>query len=695
MANQFWGDELFTDGATVYGTYPTLYTSIEPWSTNPEPTTGYGLNVDDGEVYDGHQRAVISSSGSAAFVRRNGVGDFSGWCVERQNVLDNASVSISPALRTLAGTPDNDSFKQFGVCTHVSAGTLTTPGGDSSFEYYTNVSGYFLIEAKTSANRHRVFFIEVAAGAITVVDSEDVQDTDPLHAAGGAANYFDPTRLRLRVDTSGGTALINCYRTTNAGQEVALFGGQLVRGTPLADGRCGFGCQTRRTTAGGHESVGLIHEFTVRSDDEATLHFNDRFTRSQPILGQALSDGVTGFSLASAWSGDGKTRFSNLLGTADHLVRGGTANQAEIGANLTGSVDWPGFHLRQDPPNSRAQRYAATIQRLNVDAGTRTETGMLLRFSAMPFPGGTIDTRGRHISSGLVAGYNKTGYAVYVVHDSGATPVWQLEVKHFNGNTSGSYEGDLLATASLTSFGLLVGTSYVLDVEVRNSDGEAFGVGDFVAIKVLLDSVAVTPVPAPTVTGLAEVDDILFDTRSAAQTGAAGVGLYFNPDALGSANMCAFLDFSKQTLTDPPRTEPDEQATISVAAETASVSGTLTTPLDAKVSESVVTEPVLHRFESGTMQPIRTQVQKRVRYTVSAVMDSAAWTALFSLYEANGPHTPMNWTHPYTDAAHVVLFVDDALTFEARHIALNNETVYATSFELDLVFSQSTFNAGL
>ena len=705
MPNQFWGDDLFTDGTPVYGTYPNLYTSIEPWTTNPEPTTGYGMNVSDGEVGDGQQRAVSASSGLASFVRRSGIGDFSCWCVERQNVLDNASVSISPALKTLAGVPDNDSFKQFGVCSHVSGGTLTAPGGDSSEEYYTNVSGYFLIEAKISAGRHRVFFLEVGLttpGVITVVDSEDVSATDPLHAAGGAANYFDPTRLRLRVDTSGGTALINCYRTTNAGQEVALFGGQLVRGTPLADGRCGFGCQTRRTTAGGHESVGIINEFTIRSDDEATLHFNDRFSRSQPRLGRVLSDGgiaVPGFSLASAWAGDGKTWFSNLTNCAELLQRGGTAGQMEVGKNNTATTrDYPGFHLWQNPPPQRSQRFAATIRRLNVDATTRTETGLLMRFSLIPLPGGSVHHFGRYPAGysapGLFDGTNKTGYSVYVVHDTSATPVWQLEVKHFNGDPSAPYAGDLLATADLSGFGLLVDTSYVLDVEIRNTDGTSFGQGNFVAIKVLIDSSPVTPV-VESLAGIATLDDILFDTRSAAQNEAGGVGLYFNPDAMATANMCAFLDFSAQTLTDPPRTEPDEQATISIAAETAAVSGTLATQLSATVSESVITEPVVHRFESGSVQPIRTQATNRVRYSVSATMEKPAWTSLLALYGVNGAHTPLNWTHPYTGTAHIVLFVEDSLTFEARHIELAGGTVYETSFSLDLVFDQSTFNPGL
>ena len=702
MPNQYWGDDLFTDGTPVYGTYPNLYTSIEPWTTNPEPTTGYGMNVSDGEVGDGQQRAVSASSGLASFVRRAGVGDFSCWCVERQNVLDNASVSISPALKTLAGVPDNDSFKQFGVCSHVSGGTLTTPGGDSSEEYYTAVSGYFLIEAKISANRHRVFILEVGLttpGTITVITSQLVSATDPLHLAGSAADYFDPTRLRLRVDTSGGTALINCYRTTNAGQEVALFGGGLVRGTPLADGRCGFGCQTRRTTAGGHESVGIVNEFTIRSDDEATLHFNDRFSRSQPRLGRDLTDGTAGFSLASAWAGDGKTWFSNLTDCAELIQRGGTAGQMEVGKNNTATTaDYPGFHLWQNPPPQRSQRFAATIRRLNVDATTRSETGLLMRFSLIPTPGGSVSLFGRYPASysaaGLFAGSNKTGYSVYVVHDTSATPVWQLEVKHFYGDTIGGYVGDLLATADLTGFGLLVGTSYVLDVEIRNTDGTSFGQGDFVAIKVLLDSSPVTPV-VESLAGIATLDNILFDTRSAAQNESGGVGVYFNPDAMATANMCAFLDFSAQTLTDPPRTEPDEQATISIAAETAAVSGTLATQLSATVSESVITEPVVHRFESGSVQPIRTQATNRVRYSVSATMEKPAWTSLLALYGVNGAHTPLNWTHPYTGTAHIVLFVEDSLTFEAKHIALTGGTVYETSFSLDLVFDQSTFNPGL
>lgn len=689
---QDWGDDLFTDGATAYGTNPNLYLGIEPWTTSPETTTGFLMRVENGELFDGYQRQVGVSSGVAGLASTTGIGDFASWVVERAVIQDAVSVAMTPSILVLGGVPDNDTFRQFGVCSHVSGGTLIQPGADPAFEYRTAVSGYFLFETKNAATGHRAIFARLNAGVITVFGTENVSDRDPVHAAGNAFDFFRPTRLRMTVDTSGATALVNCYRTTNAGPEVRLFGTQFNLSLPLAAGRCGFGAQTRRTSSSGCDNVGVASVFAIRSTDETTRYFVDRFERLQPRAAAARSDGTTtGHSLASRWSGDGKSRVSSLFEGSRYLVRGATANQVETGATQGTSIDWPGFYLRQDPPATREQHVATNIIRLNVDTGTRSESGLLVRLTPQAFLSGEIDMRARFTAgSNFYAGYYKEGYAVFVVHDSGSSPVWELQIRHYRGTTNSNYRGDLIATADLTSAGLAIGVAFELDVEIRNFDGDVFGQGSFVAIIAKVNTLTITPV-AESINGIVETDDFLVDTRSAATSNIGGVGLFFNPNARGSADMCAFLDFTEKALTDPPRIDPDEQATVAVSAETAGVTGTLATSLEVQIGESSRSTPITHRFESGKVQTIRMQPQSRKLYDVAAVMENAEWQALTALLEANGNHTPFNWTHPYTDEALVVMFVNDRLDLNEAHTE-DGRTVYSVAFQIERLFAQSTFN---
>tara|TARA_R110000782_G_scaffold259110_2_gene349330 strand:+ start:42073 stop:44181 length:2109 start_codon:yes stop_codon:yes gene_type:complete len=702
MANQYWPDDLFANGATAYGTHPNLYLSIEPWTTNPETTTGQLLRVDQGELFDGHDRAQGSNAELTAFAPHNGSGDYANWCVERTVYGNDFSVALTPDMHVRSGVPGYDTFRQFGVCSHVSGGTLTIPGADTTLEYFTNVKGYFLIETKQAASRHRVLLLEVGLttpGVITVLGNEEVRVTDPVHAAGNAFEYLPPAKLRLTVDSSGATALIDCYRVAVGGVEKRLFTNQIVRGTALPDGRCGFGMQVIRTSTdpGAAQATGVAKEFVIRNAAQTSRLFVDRFRRVQPQASRQISDGViAGRSCAQGWFGDGKGRTVTNIESARYLVSGtgASADQIQTGNNISGTIDWPGYFLRQHAPPTREQRYKANMIRLNVDGTTRSEMGLLMRFTCQAFTNFEIDTRGRFSATGLPAGYYKTGYAVYVVHDTAVTPVWQLEIRHHNGSLLNTYAGDVLATADITAAGLTLGTAFELDVEVRNFDGDTFGVGSFVAIVVKINTVTITPVPDPLILGIAENDDFFIDFRSAATTSLGSVGLYFNPDALGTADLAAFLDFSQAALTDAPVIEPDEQASVAVSAETAGASGTLANGVNAQVGEERVTIPVVHRFESGKVQTIRQQAQARRIWSVSEIMENAQWQALLANHEANGNHTPINWTHPYTNEAVVVLFVEDVLSMEELH-AEDGRTVYQTSYQLEELFAQSTYNPEL
>jgi len=697
VPEQYWGDEAFDDGSPVYGSSPQLYISIEPWSTSPETTTGRSLRVADGTLFDGIQQLANRTDGLAASVRNSGTAGDAVWVVERQNVVSDSDVLMSPSLVPLSGTPDNDTFKHFGVCSHVSGGTLINAGTGGDDEYYTGVTGYFLIEEKQAAANHRVLLLELSSGSITVLGNQQVREFDPEHASGNAFDYFPPRDLRLSVeDAGGGQQRVRAYRKVFGAREVQLFDGSTFLRTSLADGRCGFGIQSRRTSSGGCESTGTCNLFTIRDYAKTAVAFSDSFARTERSAARPLDDGTTfGRTLAQAWVGDLQS-VEVFRPFAGQLLRDtGTAGRAVTGNNVaTQSGEWPGYMIRQDSSRERGQRLQVTAVRLNQDTNTRTETGVLMRFNLQRFSNEQVDARGRNPASGLRYGYYKTGYAIYIVHDTSATPTWQLEIRHHNGNTTLAYEGDVIATADLTALALSIGVSFVFDIEIRNFDGTAIGQGGFVSILTKINAVTITPTPTAGYDGVAVVDNFLVDTRSEATTEAGGWGLYHCPDAIGTGDLVGFLDFAPLTLTDPPIISPEEQASVTINAETYGATGTLTLTPEATIRESIVTTPTVHRMESGKTQVIARQPRGRRRWECSAIMERADWEALDTLWESNGAHTPFNWTHPYTGASYVVLFGDDSLTFDEQFVAAG-AAIYSVSFTLDEVFAQSTYNPEL
>jgi hypothetical protein len=703
VVDQTWGDELFADGATAYGANPNLYVKVQPWTAQPETTTSRSLRVSNGVLTDAFQRALGQSSGVAGPVLRNLSGGAFGtngdavWVAERQNELANSNVSFAPALYPIFGTPDNDCVKQFGVCSHVSGGTFVTAtsGSGRSDDYYTAVSGLFLIEAKETVTRHRVLLLRLVAGAITVLGDEEVRVTDAVHAQGTGFDFFRPGALRLNVQEDGVLRQVRAYRTDLTGVERPLFTAGTFAISGLADGRCGFGLQTRRVSSGGCDSVGVCNLFTIRTQDNSSLLFADTFERSQVFTGRELpSAGLAGFSLSAAWTGDGEgstsSESSSLLRrdtvSADRIVAG---RQNNLGNSGFGT---PGFHVHQIPPASTEQRYQASFTRLNQDVGIVTRMGLLSRLTLREQgTTGNYEASGTRVS-GEILGRNKSGYAVSVLYDPGASAIWSLEIRHFQPQTILSYEGDVLATADLTSAGLTVGAAFTLDVETRNFDGDQLGEGTFVAIIAKVDGVQITPAPE-NIAGVQEQDNFLIDTRSEATGTRGAAGIFFTAFSLSATgDLVAAGTFQAQDLSDPPVLRPDEQASVSVAAEASGASGSLTVPLGATVQEEVKPAFWKHTFESGKQQTIANQAMSRRVWQVSAVMEPAQYESLTSLLGTNGSHTPFSWQHPYTRETHAVLFGQDQIEFRENGAQGYG---YNASFELIEVFTQQTFNPEL
>lgn len=697
MPDQYWGDETFDDGSPAYGSSPQLYLTVEPFSTSPETTTGRSLRVADGHLYDYVQQLSGRTDGLAAPLIGTGTDGDAVWFVERQNVVGDSDVKISPGIAPLSGVPDNDTFKHIGVCSHVSGGTLTSAGED---EYFTDVTGYFLIEEKQAAANHRVLLLQLASGAITVLGDQQVKDIDSQHAAGNAFDYFAPRPLRLSVeDAGGGQHRVRAYRRVSSGEEVQLFDGSAFLRTAIADGRCGFGLQTRRTTSGGCDCVGFVNEFTVRNQAKTSLLFNDRFERTQRLAARRLGSTSIGRSLSQAWTGDLQSTSSPAARSIAGQLKRDTsvAGQVLTGANISGTTaDYPGFYMRQDSPRQRGQHVEMTFVRLNNHLGFKTEMGCLLRFNVQAFGvlNNLIEMRGKEAPSGGRVGGFRTGYAVLVVHDTSATPTWELQIRHFDGTPDVDDAGSLIAKADLSGFSLAVGSPIVIDTEIRNFDGTSIGQGGFVSILTKVNTVTVTPVPESAFAGVAEQDDYLVDTRSEATTDKGGWGMYLFTDTLGADELVALRSFGSLALTDGPTIPPDEQASVSIASEVASKSGSLTVTPEATISETIITQPIVHRMESGKTQVITRQPKGRRRWKCTARMARDEYEAIDALYASNGSHTPFDWTHPYTGVTYVVMFGDEELTFEELFIA-GGAAAYQVSFELDELFAQSTYNLEL
>ena len=521
--------------------------------------------------------------------------------------------------------------------------------------------------------------------------------TDSTHRPNPVLGFYQPRPLRLVVTEDGSGADINCYRTDARGNDRLLFGGTVTRGTRLADGWSGFGLQTVRTDSNSCTSVGVAHEFSIADPSSGAYQWVDRFERLQRRAARPLTDGnVTGTSLAQGWFGDEQGLDTAQVYSRSTLYYDGlVGEEAVFGLDIGGvSTEWPGFHLRQHPPRTREQHFSVDITRENQQTSIRCEMGLLLRFTAQAFPSGLIDTRGRFPASPTVrAGYYKEGYAVYVVHDTSATPVWQLEVRHFRGTTNQQYQGTLLATADLTALGLSVGTSFNLDAEIRNFDGNSYGVGTFVSIAVEINSTAITPV-AEDLNGIIEIDDELIDFRSAATQDAGGVGLYMIPDSLGLAALVAADNFTEEALTVPPLTDPSEQLSVSIPAEADGKSGALPGTLDARINEDRDGAARAFDTESGLRSTAAFQPASRRSWRVQATFEEADWAALIALFEANGTQTPFDWTHPYTSEALVVFFDQEEIEFRDERL-LNGSVVYSTSLTLVEAFSSTVFNSEL
>ena len=688
-------DESFTQGASIYGPAPDLYHRIQPTDTVPETTTQYNIRFAPGALFDGVQINNGLSAGQCSGVFDTGiVGAVAGdhvWHVQRHVYLGETTTVGVPSHFSFSGVQSNDSFRAFGVCANVNGGTQVTPGSDITREYRSDVSGYFLIEARQVLSRHRVFLLELNAGVITVLGDQLVREVDPEHDIPLDGTAFQPRKLKLVVVENGVGALLSAFRTVPGLGDVALFGGGTIsRGVRLADGRNGFGVQSRRTDTGGADTAGLIERFTVQTFDGSAVLFEDRFQRLQRNAARLLNDGtIAGRSLASLWIGDAESQdntFAPMKGQLRHATVGLVATGVDTGV---GNAPAPGYHIRQLPEVSPSQAYALTFTRVTRDTALEVEVGICLRFFPERFPSGLMDSRGRNPFNGDRTDYYKRGYSVAVKRDGAG--VWTLEARHFDGTTQSSYVAPVIGTANLTSFGLALDTPILLEVDVQNFNGNTFGAGDFVALSASVDGSPVTWVSG-TQPGIAADGVYLFDGRTGASNETGGSGFCVVCEDVSATGALATIDsFLVGTPSGNTGTLVQDMASVPILAETAGASGALVLPAEAGISERSDTSPIVHRMESGKVQPILSQPLDRLLYDITALLDEGEWQLLDALWLSNGSDTPFTWSHPITGVSITALFVDDSLTMSIRHTE-SGRTAYSVTLSIEQVFAATLFN---
>ena len=673
-------DDHFNEGSPVYGDALQRYIGIQPWSTNPETVTGYVLKTGWGHIFDG--RSDVAGSGRAAATTNQASvpdGDRINFVVQRDTEgWTYGSVSYSPELIELDNPYDSDTVRGCGVCARVTAGTLTTPGGgDHSDKYYTDVSGYFFIHGKQTAAKHRLWLLELNAGAITLLQFVDV-DTLPGGKDNGAQSDDAELPLPMRIeitDAGGGQVNIKCFRkafVAGGGGGVGIDEDQvfatLLRTPIVASGRCGFGLQLAKLQAGINSTM-ICQEFRV--DNASTLHSVDTFERLQPTAGRQLSDPLsrTGESLEVAFTGDSQGEALSSFKHFGHLLRD-TPDRLDAGSTPpTGSGQVHGWYMSQRIASSVQQHRRLSITVINA---TTEEVRAGIHLRGIWFPSTFHDFRARVSVGGGFRDYRKQGYLCLVKYISGGSPVWELEIRahQIGGSIISSYRAPLIATVDLTSAGLGLGTAFTLDFEVRNFDGNEFGNGLWPVMRAKINGAVQTPVPNPSISGLSEADDWLIDSRNEAPIDGLGEGLYLDVTAVHASQLVRFDTWTEEALTDPPNLGADNEASIVLNAETAALTGTLDTPLSWPVDVSYGGyEPYKHRFEDGQAQIYPRSQQPRREFAVQCAggATTAEREALLAFFDDHkGIEVPFNWTWKRSD------FPDEALKVRCLNESLDH-----------------------
>lgn len=708
----------FTEGTPVYGDVLQRYIGIQPWSIENEAATGYTVRTGFGHIFDG--RSNLAGPGRKASTTNHSTNVDDNritFVVQRDTeAWQFGEVYYNPVLHMITGSLDNDTVRGVGCCARVAGGTFTTPaGGDHSDKYYADVSGYFFIHAKQSSFAHKLFLIEVNAGALTLLNSVLVGSLPggQLHGAQNDDAEL-PIAMRMTItDAGGGGIQIKCFRKKFTSPATGvLLGSPSVSsgvtedqvfsntvGAPVTTtGRCGFGLQSAKTQSTG-DSTMLCREFRVI--DFETLHSRDRFKRVQPTATRILSDplGAFGNTLGASFTGDSQGDATSAFKNFGHLLSDVGNNRLIVGSTppSSGSGQVHGWYMSTRSAGSVQQHRSLSLTFTSATPET-VRAGIHLR--GIWHPAGTAhDMRARDAVGGNFLDYNKQGYLCLIKHVPGGSPVFELEIRAHTIDDTITYRAPLIATVDLTSAALAVNVAITLDFEVRNFDGDLFGFGTFPAMRVKVNAVVQTLVPG-SVTGISVNDDFLIDGRSEASVTGLAEGFYLDVDAVKVGGLMRFDTWAEPALSDPPDVSEEDEASVVLNAETVNLTGTLVTPLSWPVEQDPGGyEPLKHRFETGHLQTFpRSRVPRREWTVQCGGCTTAERVALQTFFRSHkGVEIPFSWARPTEDGSITETVKVRMLEDTLAHFLIFLSTDGFEGYELRLgeVFDHVNFNETL
>lgn len=156
----------------------------------------------------------------------------------------------------------------------------------------------------------------------------------------------------------------------------------------------------------------------------------------------------------------------------------------------------------------------------------------------------------------------------------------------------------------------------------------------------------------------------VIDKKSTRVSSGLGQGIVFQSAAVATANV--FFDSWLAGTGDAPYEDPEsQQASISVAAEDDTTSGTFSVPIEWGTAESELWQTRDHRFDSDHRYVAVAQNQGRRRWNVgNKAATSSEISTLKSFFDSHkGAEIPFNWTTPKGEAV-VVRFRNDSLVIE-------------------------------
>ena len=657
-----WENEFFASGATPYGTHPNRYLRVRPFGIS---TIFTGLGVPSTGPFSGWDGLLTDGHGGASFHVGPGttLDDISGHSVERTIFQADGSVEASPVFQVEAGVPNEDSFRSVFLWARTSGGSVAVTGSNlGSTEFHDGVEGIFFAQLKLGLSPSRFVLGYVQGGAVTLLGNVLVSD----FITGNAAQEQAIGKMRLEVNGFN----VRGYRTfTNnatvgegsSTSETRIFS-ITSSSFPQASGRWGIGAQVFRDQPNGCRCGVRFNNIAIRGA-EGDLLYRDNFERALPGASDSSSvdpTGVAGNSLMQAWTGDGAGE-TVVFPSVGHLTSAGD----EVGLGPDISISFPslsqnyGWMIWQNRAPSPQQHRSALLT-FDGDAAVAREAGIWLRGSFDPVaPFQVPDLRSESEPGGIgELDYRKRGYLALVEWDGASG--WSLRVDAYDFSTLLTYSPVTIATASLGTSGLAIGTPFRLALEVRNFAGADVG---FPALRVKINGQVVTP--NAQALGVAVQDSWVIDNRSAAVNTGATTGLFFQPSAY-SPDLLLVGDWRQEDLSGPPDTQQEEdQVSIPQASETEGLFGTLDIPLSWGIEEVTQSFSRSHEYETGHIQksPRMHRHRRLWRVEMRGATARERESARAFWREHRSVETPFNWALPVTGELVPVRFLSTSFTW--------------------------------